>query len=182
MGGAQEVRGCWLCGPGLWCTSLGVIQEAWARGVWEVCGLPTELFAEGRGGGWMGRVVEWANGGTTQQALQVFSTKWPRGALVGHTCSRAAAPLPLPLLTHLEPSLVLCSLLLFTAALLRLQGIDKTANLAIVVTETERQASWSRLEGLILHWACSEASGAAWHLPPPGWKAVPNKTADAGKS
>ncbi|KAG1668113.1 hypothetical protein FOA52_003900 [Chlamydomonas sp. UWO 241] len=57
----------------------------------------------------------------------------------------------------------------------------KKAILAIVATETERVASWSRLEGLLLHWACSASVGAGWHMPPPKWQALlPNKTSDAG--
>ncbi len=45
-----------------------------------------------------------------------------------------------------------------------LTGSEKSAVLVFVTTETERQASWSRLEGLILHWCvlpprctCAEA-------------------------
>lgn len=60
------------------------------------------------------------------------------------------------------------------------QGADKSAVVVFVVTETERQASWSRLEGLILHWACGSAPGGAWAMPPEGWSAAPNKTRDAG--
>ncbi|EFJ51717.1 hypothetical protein VOLCADRAFT_103349 [Volvox carteri f. nagariensis] len=60
------------------------------------------------------------------------------------------------------------------------QGLDKTALIAFVATETERQASWSRLEGLILHWGATDAAGGAWGLPPQGWAASPNKVVDAG--
>jgi len=60
-----------------------------------------------------------------------------------------------------------------------LQG-TKTANVALVVTETERHASWSRLEGLILHWACTYSKGSAWSMPPHGWTSVPDKNTDAG--
>ncbi len=60
------------------------------------------------------------------------------------------------------------------------QGLDKTALIALVATETERQASWSRLEGLILHWGATDAAGGAWGLPPQGWGASPNKVVDAG--
>jgi len=56
---------------------------------------------------------------------------------------------------------------------------EKSAVLVFVATETERQASWSRLEGLILHWACTGDNGG-WNMPPEGWTAVPNKTKDAG--
>jgi hypothetical protein len=56
----------------------------------------------------------------------------------------------------------------------------KTANVALVVTETERHASWSRLEGLILHWACTYSKGSAWSMPPHGWTSVPDKNTDAG--
>ncbi|GLC39969.1 hypothetical protein PLESTB_001631800 [Pleodorina starrii] len=60
------------------------------------------------------------------------------------------------------------------------KGLDKTALIAFIATETERQASWSRLEGLILHWGASDAAGGAWGLPPQGWSASPNKVVDAG--
>ncbi|GLI63552.1 hypothetical protein VaNZ11_006402 [Volvox africanus] len=60
------------------------------------------------------------------------------------------------------------------------QGLDKTALIAFVATETERQASWSRLEGLILHWGATDSPGGAWGLPPQGWAASPNKVVDAG--
>ncbi|GIL82182.1 hypothetical protein Vretimale_7184 [Volvox reticuliferus] len=60
------------------------------------------------------------------------------------------------------------------------QGLDKTALIAFVATETERQASWSRLEGLILHWGATDSPGGAWGLPPQGWAASPNKVIDAG--
>lgn len=59
-------------------------------------------------------------------------------------------------------------------------GGEKSAVLAFVVCETERQASWSRLEGLILHWACGTAAGGPWSMPPDGWSASPKKTRDAG--
>lgn len=32
------------------------------------------------------------------------------------------------------------------------EGSERTAVLALVATETEREASWSRLEGLVFHW------------------------------
>jgi len=60
------------------------------------------------------------------------------------------------------------------------KGSEKSAVLVFVATETERQASWSRLDGLILHWACAGAPGGAWAMPPEGWSAAPNKTRDAG--
>lgn len=61
------------------------------------------------------------------------------------------------------------------------KGGNKEAVIAFVATETERQASWSRLEGLVLHWACSPEAGGGWSMPPAGWKALlPNKSADAG--
>lgn len=60
-------------------------------------------------------------------------------------------------------------------------GAYKKAVLAVVVAETEREASWSRLEGLLLHWACASAPGSGWHMPPVGWKAIrPTKSRDAG--
>ncbi len=52
--------------------------------------------------------------------------------------------------------------------------------MAVVATETERQASWSRLEGLMLHWGCSDSASGSWGLPPEGWQASPNKVMDAG--
>ncbi|GFR52374.1 hypothetical protein Agub_g14934, partial [Astrephomene gubernaculifera] len=60
------------------------------------------------------------------------------------------------------------------------QGLDKTALIALVATETQRQASWSRLEGLILHWGATDVAGGAWGLPPQGWVASPNRVVDAG--
>mmetsp|Transcript_16100 Transcript_16100/g.34835 ORF Transcript_16100/g.34835 Transcript_16100/m.34835 type:complete len:290 (+) Transcript_16100:299-1168(+) len=60
------------------------------------------------------------------------------------------------------------------------KGSERSAVVAFVCTETEREASWSRLEGLLLHWACSEASGAAWTMPPAGWSSIPAKAVDAG--
>ncbi len=62
------------------------------------------------------------------------------------------------------------------------QGSEKNAVVVFVATETERQASWSRLDGLILHWACGTEAGGAWSMPPEGWSAVPSKTKDAGGS
>lgn len=59
-------------------------------------------------------------------------------------------------------------------------GSEKSAVLAFVATETERQASWSRLDGLILHWACTNGAGGAWTMPPEGWSVAPNKSRDAG--
>lgn len=60
------------------------------------------------------------------------------------------------------------------------QGSDRTAVIALVATETSRLASWSRLEGLLLHWAVSEGAGATWNSPPAGWSAAPAKGRDAG--
>lgn len=60
------------------------------------------------------------------------------------------------------------------------KGSDKSAVVVFVATETEREASWSRLEGLILHWACSTGLGAPWTMPPEGWTAVPGKTVNKG--
>lgn len=56
------------------------------------------------------------------------------------------------------------------------------AMVSIVVTETERQMTWSRLEGLLLHWAVSRKAPPAekWELPPRGWKTLPDTTVDAG--
>jgi hypothetical protein len=54
--------------------------------------------------------------------------------------------------------------------------------MSIVVTETERQMTWSRLEGLRFHWAVSSAPppNQKWELPPRGWMTVPDTTVDAG--
>jgi len=62
------------------------------------------------------------------------------------------------------------------------KGGKKTALLSLVVTETERQMTWSRLEGLLLHWAVSRKAPPAekWELPPRGWKTLPDTTVDAG--
>jgi len=62
------------------------------------------------------------------------------------------------------------------------KGGKKTALLSLVVTETERQMTWSRLEGLLLHWAVSRKPPPAekWELPPRGWKTLPDTTVDAG--
>lgn len=62
------------------------------------------------------------------------------------------------------------------------QGVDKIAHVALVACETERQASWSRLEGLLLHWGCTEGLGAPWCGAPSGWTAVPSKIVDAGSA
>uniref|UniRef100_A0A7S3QKU3 Uncharacterized protein n=1 Tax=Dunaliella tertiolecta TaxID=3047 RepID=A0A7S3QKU3_DUNTE len=59
-------------------------------------------------------------------------------------------------------------------------GAERTAVVVMVATETEREASWSRLDGLMLHWGCSTAQGGPWAMPPPGWSAVPAKSRDAG--
>eukprot|EP00879_Flechtneria_rotunda_P013466 GHRR01014060.1.p1 GENE.GHRR01014060.1~~GHRR01014060.1.p1 ORF type:complete len:243 (+),score=71.88 GHRR01014060.1:1071-1799(+) len=63
------------------------------------------------------------------------------------------------------------------------KGSSKTALLSFVVTETERQMTWSRLEGLLLHWAVSRKAppNERWELPPRGWKTLPESTVDAGK-
>ena len=57
---------------------------------------------------------------------------------------------------------------------------EKTSHVAFVAMETERQASWSRLEGLLLHWACVPSKGGGWSMPPPGWSSTPPKSYDAG--
>eukprot|EP00798_Chlamydomonas_sp_ICE-L_P030944 gene30944-36000_t len=56
----------------------------------------------------------------------------------------------------------------------------KVAHVSLVATETERQASWSRLEGLLLHWGCSESAGSPWVGAPSGWTCIPDKKIDAG--
>lgn len=68
------------------------------------------------------------------------------------------------------------------AGLKLVQGTKKTALLSLVVTETERQMTWSRLEGLLLHWAVSRKPPPAekWELPPRGWKTLPDTSVDAG--
>mmetsp|Transcript_16373 Transcript_16373/g.28069 ORF Transcript_16373/g.28069 Transcript_16373/m.28069 type:complete len:284 (+) Transcript_16373:120-971(+) len=60
------------------------------------------------------------------------------------------------------------------------KGSDKTAVVVLVATETERTMSWSRLEGLIMHWASSSAPGGEWTKVPEGWTATPSKITDAG--
>ncbi|KAJ9534572.1 hypothetical protein V8C86DRAFT_2646662 [Haematococcus lacustris] len=62
------------------------------------------------------------------------------------------------------------------------KGGEKSAVLVFVSTETERQASWSRLEGLILHWAVTDAPGGAWAMPPEGWSAAPAKSNSTGSA
>lgn len=52
--------------------------------------------------------------------------------------------------------------------------------MSIVACETERQMTWSRLEGLLFHWAVSQKAGAKWELPPRGFKTLPENTVDAG--
>ena len=54
--------------------------------------------------------------------------------------------------------------------------------MSVVVTETESLMTWSRLEGLLLHWAVSRKGPPAerWELPPRGWKTLPESTVDAG--
>jgi len=44
--------------------------------------------------------------------------------------------------------------------------------------------TWSRLEGLLLHWAVSRKPPPAekWELPPRGWKTLPDTTVDAGEA
>jgi hypothetical protein len=56
------------------------------------------------------------------------------------------------------------------------------AVMSVVVTETESLMTWSRLEGLLLHWAVSRKAPPAerWELPPRGWKTLPESTVDAG--
>lgn len=56
------------------------------------------------------------------------------------------------------------------------------AYVSLVVTETERQMTWSRLEGLRFHWAVSRAPppGQKWELPPRGWVTAPDTSVDAG--
>eukprot|EP00877_Chromochloris_zofingiensis_P000574 jgi/Chrzof1/10517/Cz05g01210.t1 len=56
----------------------------------------------------------------------------------------------------------------------------RQAVMSIVACETERQMTWSRLEGLLFHWAVSQKAGAKWELPPRGFKTLPENTVDAG--
>lgn len=58
-------------------------------------------------------------------------------------------------------------------------GGSKEALVCMVATEPG-QVSWSRLEGLILHWSCADSPSGAWTGPPSGWKALPAKSVDAG--
>lgn len=62
------------------------------------------------------------------------------------------------------------------------EGGKTMALVSLVVTETERQMTWSRLDGLLLHWAVSRKAPPAekWELPPRGWKTLPDTTVDAG--
>jgi hypothetical protein len=62
----------------------------------------------------------------------------------------------------------------------RLCGDRVQAFIALVACETERTMTWSRLQGLICHWAVSKAQGAEWQLPPRGFTTVPDSTTDAG--
>jgi len=56
----------------------------------------------------------------------------------------------------------------------------RTAIASLVVCETERQMTWSRLEGLRFHWAVAATPAGHWELPPRGWKTLPDTTVDAG--
>lgn len=67
-----------------------------------------------------------------------------------------------------------------TGCITEAAGGEKIAHVSFVATETERQASWSRLEGLLLHWACVPSRGGGWSMPPPGWISTPPKSYDAG--
>jgi len=50
-----------------------------------------------------------------------------------------------------------------------LQGSERTAVVVMVATETEREASWSRLDGLLLHWGCSTAQVCRKALEAEAW-------------
>lgn len=52
----------------------------------------------------------------------------------------------------------------------------RTAIASLVACETERQMTWSRLEGLKFHWACASSPKGHWELPPRGWKTLPDTT------
>ncbi|KIZ06204.1 hypothetical protein MNEG_1755 [Monoraphidium neglectum] len=56
----------------------------------------------------------------------------------------------------------------------------RTAIASLVACETERQMTWSRLEGLRFHWAVASGPKGQWELPPRGWKTLPDTTVDAG--
>lgn len=56
----------------------------------------------------------------------------------------------------------------------------RTAVASLVACETERQMTWSRLEGLRFHWAVASGPKGHWELPPRGWKTLPDTTVDAG--
>lgn len=60
------------------------------------------------------------------------------------------------------------------------KGGEKSAAIVFLTTESERGVTWSRLEGLILHWAAADQPGGAWTMPASGWTAHPNKGSDAG--
>ncbi|KAL6757796.1 hypothetical protein V8C86DRAFT_2613602 [Haematococcus lacustris] len=62
------------------------------------------------------------------------------------------------------------------------KGSEKSAVLVLLCTETERQASWSRLEGLFLHWAVTDAPGGPWVMPPEGWSAAPALSNSTGSA
>ena len=47
---------------------------------------------------------------------------------------------------------------------------------SLVACETERQMTWSRLEGLRFHWAVASGPKGHWELPPRGWKTLPDTT------
>lgn len=52
----------------------------------------------------------------------------------------------------------------------------RTAVASLVCCETERQMTWSRLEGLRFHWAVASGPKGMWELPPRGWKTLPDTT------
>lgn len=103
---------------------------------------------------------------------------------------RLALVARLQLAAHLEDAGVDPTVVEFTTtdvtAALSVAGVilndkgKRTAVAALVACETERQMTWSRLEGLRFHWAVASSPKGHWELPPRGWKTLPDTTVDAG--
>lgn len=103
---------------------------------------------------------------------------------------RLALVARLQLAEHLQDAAVAPSVHEFTTtdvtAALSVAGViltekgKRTAVASLVMCETERQMTWSRLEGLKFHWAVASGPKGHWELPPRGWKTLPDTTVDAG--
>ena len=108
---------------------------------------------------------------------------------VASTYPRPAAPPPLPLFSQLLPIVDAPtppsppSDLQLLPSSLHLHAHSPTLTFLAppLLPPYSFQASWSRLEGLLLHWACTYSRGSAWAMPPSGWSAIPSKTADCGE-